>query len=225
MMPGSRQRYMLLLALQASAAHGWFTAPPLRIPISRPAVPIQLQPDEFPASRSGAATGAKDIEKTNGIPTYMLRTSGTVARLSEGPDAVQDDGVVYEQDHVVTILTSDVIDMVQQEGGDKIDHLGENILVDGMLFDDFKAEDTFEVVLPDSADSADEGAEIVVTLEIVEPRPSSALELGQLGDDADKKRSITSLLSISPGFAGWTARVVVSGRVRSGCKISKRDSS
>ena len=58
-------------------------------------------------------------------------------------------------------------------------------------------------------------------LEIVEPRPSSALELGQLGDDDGKRQSIASILGIQAGFAGWNARVVEAGRVQTGFKIAK----
>merc|ERR1719231_783112 len=150
----------------------------------------------------------------------MLRTDGTVSRVAESPDSstvVQEDGVLYEPDRVVSLVTSDVIDMVQQQGGaaQKVDYLGENILVEGLLFDDFKAGDTFDIASPDMAmDSGD-----FVTLEIVEPRPATALELGQLGDDDGKRQSLTSMLSLAPGFSGWKARVVVSGRVGGGFKI------
>ena len=84
----------------------------------------------------------------------------------------------YEMDRVVSIVTSDVIDMVQQQGGaaEKVDYLGENLLVEGMLFDDFMAEDTFAIAPEDAADDG-------VLLEIVEARPTSELELGQLGDE------------------------------------------
>ena len=169
-----------------------------------------------------AATG-EDVPKTDGIPNYMLFTFGTIASLTEPPDsstAVEEDGVVYEQDRVVSILTSDVIDMVQQQGGSaqNVDHLGENMLIEGMLFDSFKAGDTFDI-LPDSAGG---GADAVVTLEIVEPRQSSALNLGQLGDDESKKQSIASITSLAPGFAGWAARVALTGRVSAGFKIVKR---
>ena len=146
----------------------------------------------------------------------MLRTSGTITRLSEGSSTAQEDEVVYESDRLVSIVTSDVIDMVQQQGGaaEKVDHLGENMLVDGMLFDDFKPEDTYVIA------STDDGADLV-TLEIVEPRPASALDLGQLGDDDGARQGLVSILGIQSGFAGWTARVVGAGRVRPSCTIAK----
>jgi hypothetical protein len=165
-----------------------------------------------------------DSDKTDGIPNYLLRFSGTVTRVAESPSSsttVQDDGVLYEPDRLVSILTSDVIDMVQQQGGaaEKVDYLGENILVDGLLFDDLKPESIYELSPPDSEDDAES-----VTLEIVEHRPSSELELGQLADDDAKRQSIASLLSISSGFSGWTAKVGVGGRVRAGFKFTKRSS-
>ena len=45
------------------------------------------------------------------------------------------------------------IDMVQQQGGaaEKVDYLGENILVAGMLFDDFAAGDTLTIAPADAA--------------------------------------------------------------------------
>ena len=175
----------------------------------------------FEGSTSGAATGAKieEEDKTDGIPNYMLRDAGTISRLSESLDssfAVQDDGVLYEADRLVSIVTTDVIEMVQQQGGaaEKVDHVGENILVEGLLFDSFMVDDTFDIA--DSADGDD-----VVTLQIIEHRTPEALELGQLGDDDGKKQSILSFGSIA-GFSGWTARVVTGGRVRSGFKIAKR---
>ena len=211
---------VLLLTLCASTAYGW-SAEQLHTATRASFTPrgrASLQ--ALDASSSGAATGAEDIAKTDGIPNYMLRSTGTISRLAEGSGsstAVQGDGVVLEQDQLVTILTSDVIDMVQQQGdtAEKVDYLGENILVEGLLFDDFAADDSFEI-------TSDEVAE-VVTLEIVEPRPSSALELGQVGDDDGKKQSIASILSLAPGFSGWTARVVVPGRVNAGYQIAKAD--
>ena len=219
-------RTLLLPALMVSTVHGWAAlhvpAPPAHQPRARAAV-LQLEP--FDASTSGAATGEEIAEedKTEGIPNYMLRNAGTVSRLAEGADSctiVQDDGAQYEPDCMVSIITSDVIDMVQQQAGEaeKVDYLGENILVEGLLFDDFMAEDTFQIASPDAAD----GAGDVVTLEIVEARPSSAVELGQLGDDESKRQSIASMLSLAPGFSGWTARVTAAGRVQAGFKISKR---
>ena len=62
----------------------------------------------------------------------------------------------------------------------------------------------------------------MVTLEIVEPRPMSAVELGQLGDDAAARQSTATMLSIAPGFSGWSARVVAGGRVTTGYTIAKR---
>eukprot|EP00966_Prymnesium_polylepis_P221750 5129809-Prymnesium_polylepis.1 len=130
--------WLLLVALPA--AHGWTSPQP-----HGPAAGHSLQPrarasalqmgatEPFDGSASGVVTGAEDIEKTDGIPNYMIRTSGTVARVAEGPDSsteVQDDGVLYEPGRLVSIMTSDVIDMVQQQGGaaEKVDYLGENIL-------------------------------------------------------------------------------------------------
>jgi len=190
--------------------------------VLRACISLQTGAEPRDASSTGAATG-EEVEKTDGIPNYMLRTSGTVIRLAEGRDsssAVQEDGVMYEPNRLVSIVTSDVIDMIKQQGGsaEKVDYLGENLLVEGMLFDDFKAEDTFSLA-SGSADDAD-----AVTLEIVEPSPSSALELDQLGDDDDKRRSIASIVSLAPGFSGWTARVVGAGRVRAGFKIAKLNS-
>ena len=222
-------RRHLLLALIAPVAHGWTASPPpprCRSSLQRARL-IRLGAE--PQRTSGAATGEEigDDDKTEGIPNYMIRTSGTIVRLAEGADsatAVTEDGVLFDSDCQVSIVTSDVIEMVQQQGGsaEKIDYLGENILVEGMLFDDFKAEDIFEVA---PAGTADGTKDEVVTLEIIEARSSSALELGQLGDDEDKKRSIESITSIAPGFSGWTARVVAAGRVRAGFTIAKRDPS
>ena len=201
--------------------HGWNT--PLTPVASRPSLPprtARTRPAlQLDASSCGAATG-EDVAKTDGIPNYMIRTSGKIARLAEGsdsPTAVDDDGVVYEAGRLVSILTSDMIDMVQQQGGsaEKVDYLGENLLVEGLLFDDFKAGDAFEIAPNDETDGH------LVVLKIVEPRPSSALELSQLGDDIAKKQSIASLSSLAPGFSGWNAQVVMEGRIRSGFKISK----
>ena len=214
-------RSHLVLFLLAPA-HGWTARSHPSVQRAR-SVQLQMKSAEPPIT-SGAYTGEEigDDAKTDGIPNYMLRTSGTIVRLAEGLDsatAVTEDGVLFDSNCLVSIVTSDVIEMVQQQGGsaEKIDYLGENILVEGLLFDDFKAEDIFELAPADAADSAD-----VVTLEIVEARPSSALELGQLGDDEEKKRSIASITSIAPGFAGWTARVVGGGRVRTGFTFATR---
>jgi len=156
-----------------------------------------------------AATG-EDTEKTDGIPNYMLRTSGTIARLAEGEE------VTYEPGSVVSIVTSDMIDMVQQQGGaaEKVNTLGENILVEGLLFDDFKVNSTFEIASPDD----DAG---VVTLEVFDPRRPPALELGQLGDDDAKRQSVVGILSIQAGFCGWMARIADAGQVKSGSNIAK----
>tara|TARA_B110001452_G_scaffold119655_1_gene99286 strand:- start:281 stop:925 length:645 start_codon:yes stop_codon:yes gene_type:complete len=185
---------------------------------------LQLRADSFDASTNNANTGAKidDKDKTDGIPNYMLRDAGTISRLSESLDSsasVEDDGVLYETDRLVSIVTSDVVEMVQQQGGaaENVDFLGENILVDGLLFDSFQAEDTFEIA--DSEDGAD-----AVTLQIVEHRAPAALDLGQLGDDDGKRTSVLSIGGLAPGFSGWTARVVTAGRVRSGFKIAKQAS-
>ena len=62
------------------------------------------------------------------------------------------------------------------------------------------------------------------TLEIVEPRPSTELELGQLGDDDATRQSIASICSLASGFSGWTARVIAAGQVRTGFSIAKRSS-
>lgn len=152
----------------------------------------------------------------------MLRRSGRVVRLAEAPGspaAVQPDGVLYEAGRVLSILTADVVEMVQQQGGgaERVDYLGENVLVEGMLFDDFKAAEVFEIADPDGDADA-------VTLEILEPRAASALERGQLGDDEGKRRSIAGILAMAPGFSGWTARVVAAGRVCAGFQIAKRNS-
>lgn len=168
----------------------------------------------------------QEAPKTNGIPNYMLRTSGTVTCLHDDSSApavnemVQDlYGVLFERDRLVSIVTSDVIDMVQQEVGPKVDYLGENILVQGLLFDDFKVADKFVIA---SADDFDPDASGVLNLEILEPRPAHSLNLDQLGDDDSQRKSITSMLSMASGFCGWTARVKIAGRVRSGFKIAKR---
>ena len=127
--------------------------------------------------------------------------------------------MLFERDRLVSIVTSDVIDMVQQEVGPKVDYLGENILVQGLLFDDFKVADKFVIA---SADDFDPDASGVLNLEILEPRPAHSLNLDQLGDDDSQRKSITSMLSMASGFCGWTARVKIAGRVRSGFKIAKR---
>jgi hypothetical protein len=208
--------HALLLALVAPVARGWTASPlaPRRLSFRLRAEP------QLP----GAADMREisDEEKTEGIPNYMIRTSGTIVRLAEGSaTAVAEDGLLFDADREVSIVTSDVIEMVQQQGGsaEKIDYLGENMLVEGMLFDDFMAKDVFEVAPAGAADDD------VVTLEIVEARSSLTLDLGQLGQDEDKKRSIESITSIAPGFSGWTARVVAAGRVRAGFTIAKRDPS
>ena len=54
-----------------------------------------------------------------------------------------------------------------------------------------------------------------------EPRPATALDLGQLGDDEGARQGLVSILGIQSGFAGWTARVIGAGRVRSSCTIAK----
>ena len=63
-----------------------------------------------------ADTGAA-VAKTDGISNSMLRTAGTVTRLAEGMGSSVLDEVAYEQGRLVSIVTSDVIDMVQQQGG------------------------------------------------------------------------------------------------------------
>ena len=143
-----------------------------------------LQPID--ASSTGAATG-EDMPKTEGIPNYMIRNTGTVARIAEGPDsatAVLDDGALYESGRLVSLVTSDVIDMVQQQGGaaEAVDYLGENILVEGLLFDDFRAEAVFDVASLDAPDD-------VVTLEVVEARPSSDLVLAQIAGRRGQARA------------------------------------
>ena len=218
----------------------------------------RVRRSDLDVAAAGAATGAEisDDDKTEGIPNYLLRFSGTVDRLADGlADGLAYDGVAYELDREVRILTTDVIEMVQQQGGaaEKVDYLGENILVTGMLFDDFAAGDTLTIAPPDAAEGA--GA---LTLEIVAQGEASALELGQLGDDDKRKASIrmllgptltltltltlalnpnpspnpnpdpnpkqasiTMMLGLSTGFAGWTAKVVAAGRVRIGFTIAK----
>jgi len=215
---------LFLLALRATTAY--HMQPPARCKGTAKAralasYMLEIRADPIDASTTGAATG-EDMEKTDGIPNYMLRNSGTVTRVADGSGASIDvirDGVLYETGQLVSIVTSDVIDMVQQQGGSatKVDFLGENILVDGLLFDDFKVNDTFEIA---PLVAADDGSD-VVSLEIVEQRKESELELDQLGDDNAKRQSISSLLGLSPGLSGWTARVVVAGRVRADFKIAK----
>ena len=177
---------------------------------------LQVDPPDtvIPGGRSSFTEVIPDADKTNGIPNYMLRTSGTIRRIAD-PE-LDEDGVLCEADRVVSIVTSDVIDMVQQQGGAaaKVDHLGETFLVDGLLFDDFKADSTFDVAPTDGGH--------IVTLEVVEPRPLSTLELGQLGDDQGARAGVASILGIQSGFAGWTARVVTAGRVQAGFSIVKR---
>jgi hypothetical protein len=206
--------WVILVALPA--AHGWCTAPQTPLPACPRARLSLLELAELASSggASGAATG-EDVAKTDGIPNYMIRTAGRVARIAEGSDsaAVLDDGVLYESDRLVSIVTSDVIEMVQQQGGaaEKLDYLGENLLVDGLLFDDFRVDDTFEVASPDGGEA--------VRLEIVAARPSSAMELGQLGDDQSKRQSIAAIGGLAPGCSGWQAKVVGAGRVRAGFDI------
>ena len=160
---------------------------------------------------------AAPVAMTRGIPNYMLRTSGTIARLAA--DLKSADGVLYARERLVSIVTVDVIEMIQQQGGgaEKVTNLGEDILVQGLLFDSFQPGDTFEVVA-----SADSGVATLLAMEIVEARPSSALDLAQLGADDEKRRGIASLASVAPGLSGWTARVVVPGRARTGFKIAKQ---
>ena len=219
----------MLLALSTSLAYGWTPLPqllagaPFSIQLrARPSI-LQLLdvPPEGPPAEFGIATGG-DVPKKDGIPLYMLRETGAIKRVAEPEESSTDvlvDGVQYDAESLVSILTYDVIEMVQQQGGsaEKVDYLGENVLVEGMLFDDFAAGDTFQIDPPGDDDA------VVVTLEIVEPCATSALQLTQLGDDEAKKQSISSLLSLAPGFAGWSARVVTAGRVRAGAKISKNE--
>lgn len=219
----------MLLAVSTSLAYGWTPLPqllagaPFSIQLrARPSI-LQLLdvPPEGPPAEFGIATGG-DVPKKDGIPLYMLRETGAIKRVAEPEESSTDvlvDGVQYEAESLVSILTYDVIEMVQQQGGsaEKVDYLGENVLVEGMLFDDFAAGDTFQIDPPGDDDA------VVVTLEIVEPCATSALQLTQLGDDEAKKQSISSLLSLAPGFAGWSARVVTAGRVRAGAKISKNE--
>jgi hypothetical protein len=218
---------IVLLALR-TGGHAWHAPSPTGEAFwcsskPRAQLSLQLQVDPPDPSRTGAATG-EEVEKTDGIPNYMLRTSGTVSRVAEGSQSsatVASNGVFYEQNRLVCILTSDVIDMVQQQGGaaESVDYLGENILVKDMLFDDFKADDMFELASPDRTDdSAD-----TVTLQVVETRPPSEVELGQLGDDQDKRNSISSLVSLAAGFSGWKARILNPGHVRAGFIITKRE--
>ena len=207
---------LLLLALTAVPATGW-AACELHA-LARPcthlrtrAVRLQLSNDG--AFKPAAATG-EDCEKTDGIPNYMIRTSGTVAKLAACGCCKPEDGVLYEEGREVSIVTSDVIEMVQQQGGaaEFLTSLGEDVLVNGLLFDDFQASDTFEM----------SDGDVVCKLEIVEARLSSALELSELGSDESKKQGITSFLSLAPGFSGWTAKVVEAGRVKAGFEIAKR---
>lgn len=184
---------------------------------------VRTAPSVHDASASGAATGT-EVAKTNGIPNYMLRFSGKVARLGGGghSEVVADSGVLLERDRVVVLVTSDVIEMVQQQGGAaaSVDRLGEDVLVEGMLFDDFKPDDTLTM----GPFEADEGGAQAVTLEIIEPRQSTALELEQLGGDDSMRQKVVGVLSLAAGFAGWRARVVVDGRVRPGFRIAKLSS-
>ena len=217
------RRWSILFLLPASTAHGW-TAPQLRAP-TRAYLQLRLRPPlllgaEAPGSPE-CDTG-EEVEKTEGIPNYMIRTSGMIARVADGSSslaAVQDDGVLYEVDRLVSIVTTDLIDMVQMQGGSAqgLDSLGENILVDGLTFDDLRTGDVFDVAPPDSECGAD-----VVTVEIVEARPASALELGELGDDEGKRQSLRGILSMANGMSGWTVRIAAPGRVRAGFAISKR---
>ena len=217
--PNAMKLSLALVALWAPAAHCWAAAQlhapahsSLQLRARRSVQPRacdagmpemteadlerRVRRSDLDVAAAGAATGAEisDDDKTEGIPNYLLRFSGTVDRLAEAPDgasAVSDDGVAYELDREVRILTTDVIEMVQQQGGaaEKVDYLGENILVTGMLFDDFAAGDTLTIAPPDAAEGA--GA---LTLEIVAQGEASALELGQLGDDDKRKASIRMLL-------------------------------
>jgi len=235
---------LAMIALWAPVAHCWATAQlhapahsSLQLRARRSVQPRACDADvpemteadlerrvrrsDLDVAAAGAATGAEisDDDKTEGIPNYLLRFSGTVDRLADGlADGLAYDGVAYELDREVRILTTDVIEMVQQQGGaaEKVDYLGENILVTGMLFDDFAAGDTLTIAPPDATEGAD-----ALTLEIVAQGEASALELGQLGDDDKRKASITMMLGLSTGFAGWTAKVVAAGRVRIGFTIAK----
>jgi len=54
-------------------------------------------------------------------------------------------------------------------------------------------------------------------------RTAQGLDLGQLGDDDTRKLSIASMLGLSAGFSGWTARVVAAGEAQKGYTIAKRD--
>ena len=217
-----RHAVLLFMAFQDSTTDAW-QVPQLHVlPRSlqvRARINLQQPAEPFiPA----AATG-EDTPKTDGIPDYMLRNSGTVKRIAEGADSStpvhEENGVLYESGRMVHILTSDIIDMVQQQGGaaEKVDYLGENVLVEGMLFDDFGPEDIFELSPPDVPVDRE-----ALTLEIVEPRGVSSLELGQLGEDEKARRSVAGIISLNPGFSGWMARVVSPGQVRAGFKIAKR---
>ena len=219
----------LLIVHAPAAVRGWAASPSLgAIRVCSHVLPRsscpQLKKEETFIPSAATGETIPDVEKTDGIPNYMLKTAGTITRLVESPEssaAVKDDGVLYEDGRTVAIVTSDVIDMVQQQGGaaEKIDFLGENILVDGMLFDGFMAGDTFEIA---PADSKDGDTDDVLSLDIVEHRPSSALDLSQLGEDDSTRQSITAFLELAVGFTGWSARVARGGRVQAGFKIAKR---
>jgi hypothetical protein len=227
-----RQCCLLLLALRASVLHGWSTAQlhvPARAAVNLRARPVLMQLEPDPVDDDGlngmtVNARGEEVAKKDGIPEYCFRTSGNISRVAEKSDsstAAGDDGVLYEADRLVSIVTSDVIEMVQQQGGaaEDVDYLGEDMLVEGLLFDSFKAGNVFEIASAEKLGSESDA----VTMEVVEERDSSSVELGQLGDDDAKRQSITSLLSLSPGLAGWVARVVVPGRVCADFKIAKRE--
>ena len=177
---------------------------------------------EPPGASIGAATGAEVEKNAEGIPVYMLRTSGTVTRLAadgSGTTAA-DEGVAFAEGEVVSIVTTDVIEMVQQQGGaaERVSCLGETIQVDGMTFDDLQAEDILDI------SSEGEGQGPVVSLVVVEHRPPlTAPQLVQIDDD-NKRQSVSRMWAsmAAHGFSGWTARVSQPGRIHAGCKISKR---
>ena len=128
---------LALVVVWAAAAHGWVAAQlhapahssqSLRVrrsfqPRAESAdVPEMTEADlerrvrrsDLDVAAAGAATGAEisDEDKTEGIPNYLLRFSGTVDRLTltmGGVRSVPDDSLPYSLDETVRTLTSELV--------------------------------------------------------------------------------------------------------------------
>ena len=128
---------LAMIALWAPVAHCWATAQlhapahsSLQLRARRSVQPRACDADvpemteadlerrvrrsDLDVAAAGAATGAEisDEDKTEGIPNYLLRFSGTVDRLTltmGGVRSVPDDSLPYSLDETVRTLTSELV--------------------------------------------------------------------------------------------------------------------